>query len=231
MGTNYIVNEKNELREKRLPERPAQPVILKIAANLISYVFHPLFLPVYIAWFLVRIQPYLFAGFDEWTKMLVLIQSLVMYTFFPLITVLLLKGLRFIDSIQLRSQKDRIIPYVASMFFYFWAWYVSKNLSYYPDEFVYFRLAVFIASILAFMANIFFKVSMHTVGAGVVATFICLIAFFQSTDFGIYITVALLVAGLVATARLILSDHSTGEIYMGFVVGIISQLTAYWITT
>ena len=48
--------------------------------------------------------------------------------FLPLFSVLLMKQLGFIKSIFLRTQKDRIIPYIVCMIFYFWAWYVSRNL-------------------------------------------------------------------------------------------------------
>ena len=47
--------------------------------------------------------------------------------FFPLISVLLLRAVGFIDSLFLRTQKDRIIPYIASGIFFFWAYTVFKQ--------------------------------------------------------------------------------------------------------
>ena len=43
-----------------------QPLLLVIAAKIISYVFHPLFIPTYIFFFLMQQVPYEFAGITPW---------------------------------------------------------------------------------------------------------------------------------------------------------------------
>jgi hypothetical protein len=155
-----------------------------------------------------------------------MIQAFIMFTFFPLVTVLLLKALKFISTIYLRTQKDRIIPFVACGIWYFWIWYVWHNLPDYPGAAVQFALAIFIASSIGLIANIYMKVSMHAISTGVMVTFIVLLAFNHDISSGIYISIALLIAGLVCTARLIASDHTQKEVYMGLLAGIISQLIA-----
>ena len=92
-----------------------------------------------------------------------------MYTFFPLVSVLLMKALKFISSIQLKTQRDRIIPYVVCMIYYWWMWYVLHNQPQYPNEFVQLSLAIFLASIGGLIANISMKVSMHAIAAGIMA--------------------------------------------------------------
>jgi len=228
MSNKLVIDEQNLLQEIR-EKPPKQPLILRAFASLISYVFHPLFVPVYVVCFLVYIQPYLYAGMDSRGKLIVIAQAFVAYTFFPLITVLLLRGLRFIDSIFLKTQRDRIIPLIASMLFYFWAWYVRLNLPDTPHELLYFSLAIFIVSILGLMANIYQKVSMHAMAMGVAATFILLMGFSQDVNFTVYTTITLLLTGLVCTSRLIVSDHTSREIYTGLFVGIISQVIAYYL--
>lgn len=225
MSGKLAVDNKNQLLEIRdLP--PPQPYFIRLAATIVSYVLHPIFIPVYMAWFLINIQPYLFSGFSEWKKTTTMIQFLVMYAFFPLVTTLLLKGLGFIQTIQLRTQRDRIIPYVACMLYYFWVWYVLYKQPDYPPAIIHFSLAVFLASIGGLMANIYMKVSMHAIAAGVMVVFILSLAFSQPTGFGVYISVALLAAGLVCTARFIVSDHTQKEVYIGLLIGFASQLIA-----
>lgn len=228
MSTRLAIDDQSHLTEVREPA-PAQPAILKLFASLISYIFHPLFIPLYVVCFLVYIQPYMYSGMDSRGKLIIIAQAFVAYTFFPLITVLLLKGLRFIDSIFLKTQRDRIIPFVASMFFYFWAWYVRLNLPETPHELLYFSLGVFIVSILGLMANIYMKVSMHAMAMGVASTFIMLMSFSQDISFTVYVSIALVLTGFVCTARLIVSDHTSREIYMGLFIGAISQVAAYYI--
>jgi hypothetical protein len=207
--------------------RPFHPAV-QIAARIVSFVFHPLFIPVYLSWFLIYINP-IFPAFSPWEKTLLLIRFLVMYTIFPMATVLLAKGLGFVQSIYLKTQKDRIIPYVACGLYYFWMWYVLRNQPAFPRELVLLALAVFIASSGGLIANSYLKVSMHAISVGVMLVFIMLIAFLSTSNFGFYIAVALLVTGVVCSARLITADHHPAEVYVGLFIGALSQLVAFWI--
>lgn len=235
MNTRMMVDEQSQLEEVREREFPQQPAGIKIFAKIISYIFHPVFLPVYIIWFLLYFHPYLFAGYSLKNKILVLIQSFMMLTFFPLITVLLLKALNFINSIYLQTQKDRIIPFIACMTWYFWLWYVWKNMGKsndaadMPVETVKLALAMFITTIIGLMLNIKMKVSLHAIAAGVLSSFLILLALSGSVSSGIYISIGLFITGLICTSRFIVSDHTSAEVYTGLLVGIVSMLIAWWV--
>ena len=105
------------------------PVSLRLPAKLISIIFHPLFIPVYVGLFLIY-EVRLFPGQDATHKLFLVIQFFVSYTLLPLCSILLMKGLGLIPGIYLREQKDRILPYVVCEIFYFWVWYVFKNQLY-----------------------------------------------------------------------------------------------------
>lgn len=199
---------------------------IRVMARIISYLFHPLFVPIYIGWFFIY-EARLFPDKTDWQKNIVLIQFFVYYTFLPLMTVLLTKGLGFISSIHLKTQRDRIIPYVVCEIFYFWAWYVFKNLHFHKLV-VMFGLAVFLACTLGTILNSYLKVSMHAISVGVLCALLILSGFNSDMNFGIYIAIALLIAGLTATARLIDSNHTQKEIYLGFFAGVLAQAVAYY---
>jgi hypothetical protein len=91
---------------------------------------------------------------------------------------------------------------------------------------VKFALAIWISVSLALMANIIMKVSLHAISMGVIMTFILILAFTQPLNFGIYISVALFITGLVCTSRFIVSDHTPKEVYGGLAVGVVSMLAA-----
>lgn len=201
---------------------------VKLVARIISVIFHPLFIPVYISWFLMY-QTTAFPAFDAGDKAMLLIRFFVMYTVFPLVTILLAKGVGFIKSIYLPTQKDRIIPYVACGLYYFWMWYVLRNQPEFPKELVMLSLAIFIASSAGLLANSYLKVSMHGLSVGVGVTFIYLMGILSESNFGVYISIALLIGGIVSTARLINSDHDPLEVYVGLILGILSQVVCYWI--
>lgn len=227
-----IVDERNGLKEIRKKEFPEQPKPVRVIASVISYIFHPVFVPVYIVAFLLYVHPFIFAGYTPKNKILVFAQAFMMLTFFPLVSVLLLKALKFIDSIYLHTQKDRVIPFIACMTWYFWLWYVWNNMGKsdgaadMPREAVKLALAIFITTIIGLMVNIKMKISLHAIAIGVLVCFLVLLAVKEGLGFGLFISIGILVAGIVCTARFIVSDHTQAEVYSGLGVGIISMLAA-----
>ncbi len=232
MSTTLMTNGREELQEVRGPLYPHQPVALKFFAKFISYLFHPVFVPLYVIVFMVYIHPYLFTSIGAWNKTRIVMMAALMFTFFPLITVLLLRALNFINSIYLDTKKDRIIPLIACGVWYFWITYIWWNSSKMedslpiPEEAVQLALATFIASWMGLMANIKIKISLHAIAVGVMMTLFMSMALSQDLHFGVWLSVALLVTGLVCTARFIVSDHTALEVYGGLAVGVISVLIA-----
>lgn len=215
--------------EKQLIYPLPQPRFLRVLAGLFSYLFHPLFIPVYIAAYLIYLHPYSFAVFDSKQKFLRLVSVFVITAFFPAITVFLLWRLQFASSIFLRTQKERIIPYVASIIYFFWAFYVSKNLPGTPQIMVFFFLGTFLSASAALMANNYFKISMHSLAVGGAVTYMILLGIISGEPMGVPIAVATLGTGLVCTSRLIVSDHHPYEIYWGLILGILCQLIACYV--
>ena len=227
MPDRLIITEENQLKEISLPEMPQQPAWIRALAKIISYIFHPLFIPVYLTFFIMEVRAYEFAGLNDWNKTLKLMLIVVSCTFVPLVSVLLLRALNFIDSIFLKTQKDRIIPYIICMTFYFSVWYYFKK-NHEIKDLVSMSMGIFNASVFGFLVNIFMKVSMHAIAVGVMSTFIALLAFTDTVSYSFYLSFALLISGVVCTSRLIVSDHRPKEIYYGFLIGVFSQLAAHY---
>ncbi|MBM3413045.1 MAG: hypothetical protein FJY19_06675 [Bacteroidetes bacterium] len=200
--------------------------IWKALASLLSYLFHPVFVPVYFILFLLYVHPIHFLGYTSQERLLILLQAISMFSFFPLVTVGLLKALGFISSIQLREQKDRIIPLVASGIWYFWIWYVWKNMPGHPAVAVQYALGIWLSSVAALLLNTRFKISLHTLGLGVTLCLLLQMAVLENLYYGMWISVALLITGLVSSARLYLNSHRPGEVYWGLLVGALSVFIA-----
>jgi hypothetical protein len=203
-----------------------QSTVIRFLAHFISIVFHPLFITSYVAAFLIYFHPLAFPADSDRMRFFRLVMVIFNTTFIPLFAVFLMWRLRLIESLYLRTTKERIIPYVAAMTCYFWAWLVTKNKMDAPDFYVQFMLGTFIAISLAFMINIYVKVSMHTIAMGGAVTFFLTQAFNENDTTGMYFSISLLIAGLVGSARLIVSDHRPGEIYLGYFVGGLCQIIA-----
>jgi hypothetical protein len=220
-GQSSMVNNEGSLTQEK-----EQPAVIRFFAHFFSYLFHPLFIPLYVTWFLVFVHTTYFVGYGPGQKLFMLARIALNMVFFPLVTVLLLKGLGFINSIFLRTQKDRIIPYIASGIFFFWAYLVFRNQPEVPSIMTVFTFAVFLSSSAALIANIYFKISMHAIGMGGVIGLFVVIMRQDNFLMTVPLTIAFLITGLVCTSRLIVSDHSTKEIYAGLVLGIACQLVA-----
>lgn len=200
-----------------------------LGGKLISYVFHPLFIPAYVSAYVIFIHPYAFATFDEKQKMVRLLSIFIITGFFPAVTVFLLWRLKFVDSIFLRTQKERIIPYVASITYFFWAFYVSRSLSGSPAFMTFFFLGIFLAASAALMANNYFKISMHGLAVGGGAAFMILLGMVSGEPMTLAISISTIVTGMVCTSRLLVSDHHPFEVYAGLLAGIFFQVVACWV--
>jgi hypothetical protein len=148
--------------------------------------------------------------------------------FYPALTVLLLKALGFIKSIFLKTQKERIVPYIAANIFYFWMFLVLKNQPEVPAILTSFIFGVFIASSAALIANIYFKISMHALGVGALCG-LMLIIIFSGFSYAIFLAVmlTLIITGLVSSARMIISNHKPFDIYSGIFISILCQIIAF----
>ncbi|MEO7960638.1 MAG: hypothetical protein ABIR19_03770 [Ginsengibacter sp.] len=207
---------------------PAFSLPVKIFATIFSYIFHPLFIPVIATWYLTFIQPGFFTGIPPEEKFFIIIRVAYNTIFFPAFTVLLLKGLGFIKSIFLKTQRERIIPYVATNLFYFWMYLVFRNQPAVPGVLTAFIFGIFLASSLALLANIYFKISMHGLGVGSLFGLL-LIIIFSGFSYGVFLPAMsiILLTGVVATSRLVISDHTPFHVYIGILLGIISQFIAH----
>jgi hypothetical protein len=215
----------SEFAEKNI--RRSNP-FLRFNAQVISYLFHPLFLPTYIFIFLVYQVPYEFAGITDYQLKLRVFSVFWMTAFFPAFAVFLLWRLKFSSSIYLRTQKERIVPYVITMFFYWWMYYLSRNFSDQPVVLKFFYMGIFMSSVVGLILNNYFKISLHGIGAGGALAAVILFAFHYRLEMGLSISITALTAALVCSSRLLVSDHSEKEVYTGLVVGGLCQLLAWY---
>ena len=205
------------------------PLWIRSLAKLISFVFHPLFVGVMMAAYLIFVHPLYFVGFSEKEKMLKLLAVIKNNVFFPLLVVALLRALGFNKSVLLKTQKERIVPYLASITFFFWTYYVFKNQPETPRVIVYMCRGMFFASSVALVLNNYYKISMHGIGVGGIIGLMALTLVDGTLYSGIPFMVAIFVTGLVVTARKIVSDHQWFDIITGFLLGFLCQFVALWL--
>lgn len=198
-------------------------------AGFISVLFHPLFIGAMMAAYLLFIHPSYFIGFSERARLMKLLIVINNNVFFPLVVVGLLRGLGFNKSFLLKTQKERIVPYIASITFFFWSYYVFKNQTGTPEVMVGMCRGMFLSAAASLLLNNYFKISMHAVGIGGLLGLVMVSILDGSQYAGIPVLVALFLSGITITSRKIVSDHSWFDLISGLLVGFLFQLISLWI--
>ncbi len=201
---------------------------ITIPAKIVSYLLHPLFIPTYIFFWLVSRFPFQFEGITPQILFFREFNVFWMTAFFPAFSVFLLWRLKLIDNIHLRTQRERIVPYIITMMFYWWMWYLSRSSAFsdQPAVLQYFYFGIFLTTVLGLILNSFIKISMHAMGIGSAFLFVLFVCFINQTLLGVDLCIVTLLTGLVCTSRLLLNQHSNAEIYGGLFVGALCQWLA-----
>lgn len=193
---------------------------MKILSKILSYLFHPLLMTTWFTLLLLYTNPFSFAGLASGVVIAVVFINTFM---FPAISILLMRKLGFIEDLEMPDHKQRIIPLVASIIFYVWAYLATRKLNF-PYMMGVFMMGVLVSLFASFVINVFYKVSLHMVGVSGVLTAIMLLVFVSPSDLSYYFLAMILLTGAVASARLYLGAHTIKEVYVGFLVGMFGQV-------
>jgi membrane-associated phospholipid phosphatase len=199
---------------------------MRTTSTLFSVLFHPLLLPTYAFVFLNWAYPYLFFNLDIINKTRLFATIFINTFIFPMIALVIMKKLDFISSYQLPDRKERIIPYIAIIAFYFWTYLVVKNLGIggFINDILF---GVCISIFLLFFFNGFSKISAHTTASGAFVGLTFFLAFNSVYNIEIPLMIVIFLAGLVGASRLYLNAHSSFEIFSGYALGIIGQFISF----
>jgi len=201
----------------------------RITARFVSILFHPVFVPAMIYAFLLVCSPDLLFGVTAKTQVWWLVIISYITITFPLLVVFLLWRLQFIDSMLMQGTNERYGPLIASMLFYFWAFWLFHHQFHAPMLLQSFLLGVFLTTVLLFLATIFFKISLHAGAWGSVIVFAVSCMFHNIHLSALLTLLSILIAGCVGASRLYLQAHEKRQLYSGYIVGAIGQLLAYLI--
>ena len=219
--------------------------MIRFVAQFISIVFHPLFLFFYLTLAVYWLNPFSFRVDDHKSTMVLLIMDIAILVVLPMVATLMMRGLNFIQSLQMHDKTERIGPMITTIVFYVWFFLnVKKNASL-PEQLTIISLGGTIALCIAFFINNFSKISLHTVGAGGFLAGMIILLFQYSSprillSLGTHtysispILISMMViflSGLIGTSRLILNKHSSSDVYGGYLVGLISMIVAYRLMT
>lgn len=217
--------------------------MLRISAQVMSFVMHPLFIIGYVLFYVMLANPYIFGFSGPKAQGLVLISILTISVMFPLIAIVMMKTLGLISSLEMPDKKERIGPLIITGLFYMWLYVNVRNNDNIPSALSFFILGSTIAVFMALTINSFTKISLHSIAAGGFLMGMLFIVFNWSYGYvdiplpfldiewrwsdRMVMIIVILLSGAIGTARLYLKAHRQEEIYGGYIVGILAQMIAY----
>jgi len=144
----------------------------------------------------------------------------------PIINIFILYKLKRIPSFVLSNQNDRTYPYVLTALFYFGLFYLLSDINIWPSI-KFFIIGAGLAIALTAIINLKYKISAHMVGLGGLLGVLIAVSNIIRFDMTVYYIVVILIAGIVGSARLVLKEHQPSQIYSGFILGLLVQLSLF----
>lgn len=186
-----------------------------------SYVFHPVFIPIYATLF------YLFSNqsyFLNKEKYLVLLEVSIITFVIPILFFFLLRLTGKITSVMVPELSERKFPLVIQCFLLILLVKKSITLERYP-ELHFFMLGALSSTLIALIllfANK--KASLHMTGLSALTFFVFGLSMHHQTPNTGLIILLVLMNGLVASSRLIMKAHTLQELVIGVLLGSIPQI-------
>lgn len=195
--------------------------MIKILANIISGVFYPLFMPLYVY---VMYSYLMFNEFIRGTSFF-LSATFMVVVFSIIIPVIGFLVYFFIkqdfSDVFMKNQKNRPVPYLICLFSYL-IMILVFNKHEYLYMYSYCLVGAFVALFFVFLINFSWKISIHTTALGAVFVLGIFYSICTSTNPYWFFVVILLISGLVGSSRIYLKSHSLSQVISGFCLGIFS---------
>lgn len=187
----------------------------------ISYIFHPVFIPLLGVLFYFSKTPRDIPKEIIWAK---LISLSILTVILPILLYFLLRNLGKANSIFLSTAKERIYPLLLNCIIVVLILRRVLPIYEYVELYSFFMgilISTFTCLVLAFFK---FKASIHLMALGGLFMFCIALSIHFSKNFNGTLALLSIITGAVTTSRLLLNAHTYRELTIGFFIGMIPQL-------
>lgn len=195
---------------------------MKIFAKIISYLLHPLLIP--LVGVLIIYNSGLYLPFSHTKAIALLLLVLGISTvLIPLSLIPFFLYQKIISSIEMKDNRERIVPLLFTTIIYYVTYLLLLRLnvtSIIPG----FLLAIACTLVVTTIVTYYIKISMHMAGIGGLAGLLVYISLEYYINIIIFLLPVIVLSGILGTVRLILNAHKHSEIYLGWFIGFIGIL-------
>ncbi|MCF6346794.1 MAG: hypothetical protein L3J20_00645 [Flavobacteriaceae bacterium] len=192
--------------------------------KLISYVFHPLLFSSIGSFIYLLLTPKNILKRQEYIILAIIFMSTYIL---PIFLLVLLKKLNLIETYLLKTIEERKFPILFFIILSFMVGNLLLNIKVVNLlAYSFFGIALALA-ITYILFNTKIKTSLHTLGIGGVLGFVIIMSYEYQLNFNLIIALLFILSGLISVARLKLNAHQPKEVYIGFLLGMITQFISY----
>jgi hypothetical protein len=197
----------------------------KRIASVISYISHPLLMPM-IGLLLISNSGTYAADLDRRFTNFIYLSTFLLTFMIPVALMPLLYYTGMAGNMQFSQRRERLLPLYLTLFFYIAAYMLIRKL---PVSQVYqrFMFSACLSVLMVLAISYFWKISAHLVGWGGVVGLIIILSYRFGSDMMLFLVIAILLTGITAFARLRLNEHLPLQVYTGFLLGFITILVVF----
>lgn len=188
-------------------------------ASILSFIFHPLFMPLY-GLVILMSAPTFLKYLPPAAKRVLFLVVLVNNVLIPLLLLPFLKMRNFISSYHLDDRRERIIPMLTASMLYFTTSFIvlRYQIPFFLKSFIF---ATAVLSIVVSMINFWWKISIHAAGAGALTATVGSLWVKMYTPLPWYLFAVLVASGFILSARLKLNSHNPSQVWAGYLTGLL----------
>jgi membrane-associated phospholipid phosphatase len=191
-------------------------------AKILSYIFHPIFMPLVGLAIIFNSGIYesdLPGGYMRFLFLIVLLCNVML----PVSIIPVLIYIRHIQNLNIDERRERIIPlFFAAICFYIGYYLVALHS--HSQLINLFMLTATAIVIVVLLVSLFWKISLHMTGVGGITGLIIILSYLYRADILILFCIAILISGIIASARLASGSHNPLQILAGYLLGLLGVL-------
>ncbi|MEQ1734014.1 MAG: hypothetical protein ABL940_10090 [Bacteroidia bacterium] len=191
---------------------------MRTTATVISYLLHPLLMAFYSIAMLFSMQTYLTTMLPGKYQAFLLGFIFLTTCALPALCIGFMLKYKIVSNMDITNYNERRIPYLITAMAYAFNYYLVQKF-HLPTLIYYVLLGATLTILLAMCINIVWKISAHSIGIGGLAGLLVGICLRMGLYMPMYITIALLLCGIAASARLVLQVHTPAQVYVGLLLG------------
>ena len=209
----------NGMAEEESRMNPGSERRLKRAAEIISVVFHPIFMPLY-GLLIIYSAHTLHSFLPSQIKRMILILVMANNLLLPMAFATFLYARGSIRTFNASDRNERVLLLSFVLMMYSLTAFILLRMQV-PTLFRAFFISIAIVTFTILLITIFYRISLHASGiGGLVVLVICMTTVYNIGMLWQSVAVAL-IAGAVMSSRIYLGDHTPTEVWTGVAAGVV----------